>query len=205
MKKWIVPLLSALAAALTSIIVFKDLPEHMVMHFNSAGSPDNWIAKPFGAFMLPLLTLLIPLTIFLSVKLEKNDGKRRRVEALNGPIAAMLSVMLLAIHCFTIAINLGYEIHVGSFVTVLVGILFIMLGNLAPRMPQGTMQWPKLPDDKQRKASRFQGRIMLASGFVFLLFALLPVNWIMPAFFLLISACVAIMIGSFLYYARSRA
>lgn len=205
MKKWITPLLSAFTATIISIIVFKDLPDQMAMHFSSGGVADNWISKPFGAFLMPLLALLIPWTIFLSIKLEKNDNKRRRAEAINTPIAAMLSIMLFAVHSFIIAFNLGYKIHVGSFVTILVGILFILIGNLAPRIPQGTMQWPKLSDDNHRKASRFQGRAMMVSGFAFLLLAFLPMNWIMPAFFLLITACVAVIIGSFLYYSRSSA
>jgi len=205
MKKWIAPLLATLAAVLTSIFFYKELPAQMAIHFNSAGSADNWIDKPYGAFLLPLLILLIPCIIFLSAKLEKNDNKRRRAEAVNASVAGLISIMLLAVHAFSIAHNLGHEIHVASFVSVLVGILFVLLGNLVPRMTQGSMQWPKLPEDIQRKASRFQGRFMMVIGFAFLLINLLPMDWMMPVFFLLIATFILAMFGSLMYYARSRA
>ncbi|MBW7475567.1 DUF1648 domain-containing protein [Paenibacillus oenotherae] len=204
MKKWITPLLSAFAAAIISLVVYNELPSKMVMHFNQMASPDNLIAKPLGAFLMPALALLIPASVFLASKLERDENKRRRAEAVNAPVAAMLSIMLLAVHTFLILYNLGYEIRVGLFVTVLVGILFILMGNLVPRIPQGIFQWPKLPEDIHRKASRFQGRLMMASGVIFLFAALLPNAWIMPAFILFISAFVITMFSGMMYFARTR-
>lgn len=202
-KNWIIPLLSAIVAIVISTVAFNDLPDRMAIHFNQLGSPDNWISKPFAAFILPALTLFIPFLLLLSIKLEQDDNKRRRVKATIVPITAILSIMLLTIHIFIIAYNLGYELKTGMFATILVGILFMSLGNLIPRMPQGSLQWPKLTSDKQRKVSRYQGRIMMIFGILFLLLALLPASWIMSVFLALIFIFVILTISSTFFFTRN--
>ena len=47
----------ALAALLFSAAVFDRLPEQIPTHFNIRGEPDDWTARPWAAFMMPLLSL----------------------------------------------------------------------------------------------------------------------------------------------------
>jgi len=201
-KSMIFPLLTAVIGTIISLIVFNELPSQIAIHFSRVGTPDNWLAKPLGAFMLPVLSLVIPLFTILSVKLEKDDNKKRRAEAQLVPTVAIISALLLSVHMYILLYNLGYTLEIGFFATILVGLLFISLGNLVPRMPQGTFKWPKLPEDKHRKISRFQGRLMLVFGFVFLLLALLPNSWILPTFFPILVTFIATTFISAFYYAR---
>jgi uncharacterized membrane protein len=122
------------------------------------------------------------------VKFEKDENKRRRTEAVIGSITAIVSVLLLAVHVFIIAYNLGYEYGVATFATIMTGALFIMLGNLVPRLPQGSMKWPVLPGPVFQKLSRFHGQLMVILGCIFLLVAVLPSNSILPLFFLLLAS-----------------
>ncbi|ALS25502.1 hypothetical protein IJ21_00470 [Paenibacillus sp. 32O-W] len=204
MRKWTFPLLSAVAATVVSLTVYADLPERMALHFSGSGSPDNWGGKPFGAFALPVLILLLSALIIFSVKLEKDENKRRRTEASIGAIAAVVSAVLLAVHLFIVAYNLGYDLSAAHFAAVIVGILFILMGNMAPRLTQGPLQWPKLPKHIMRKAFRFQGRVMLVLGFAFILLAWLPQSYILPAFFGLIVLFILITGGSIMFFARAR-
>lgn len=205
MNKWIVPALSAVAGAAASLMLYDRLPAEMAVHFGSGGSPDNWIGKPWGAFLLPALALLIPCITYLAARLERDENKRRRAEAVNRSIMAFVSLLLLAVHVFTLVYNLGYEVSAGAFATVAVGLMFLLVGNIVPRVPQGSMQWPKLPEAAQRKAARFQGRLMMTAGAAFLLLVLLPKGWIFPAFFTVLGLFVAALIGSMTVYTRGRA
>jgi len=110
---------------------------------------------------------------------------------------------LLVVHLFIIAYNLGHAFGVSTFASIITGILFILVGNIIPRLPQGSMQWPKLPEADIRKVSRFQGRFMMIIGFAFVLLSLLPDEYIVPAFFLLLTIFILVLIGGTIRYTRS--
>ena len=204
MNKWSIPVLSALVAVAASIWFYSDLPESIVVHFGTNDQPDRWMSKPFGAFLLPVLILVIPLFVNLSYKLERNENKRRRAEASLGTMMAIISFILLAVHCFILTYNLGYEFSVFTSAAVIVGFVFIVIGNMLPKLPQSTLKWPKLSDDARRRSSRFQGRFMIGAGFVFLLLLLLPEAARHPAFFLVLSVSIVTIIGTTFYYAKQR-
>lgn len=203
MKKWIIPVLFAAAGAIASLWNYDSLPESMVVHFGMDESPDRWMSRPFGAFLLPLLILAIPFLLTLSRKLEKNENKRARAEASIGSVMTIVSFMLLSVHAILLAYNLGYEVGITRFGTAIVGIVFLLLGNLLPRLPH-TKQWPKLTDDAQRKASRLQGRFMAGMGFVFILLALLPDKSLLPGFFIALVVFILVSIGITLRYMKQR-
>jgi uncharacterized membrane protein len=203
MKKWMTPIITSLTGSLVSLIVYTRLPESMAVHFGPSGSPDNWVNKPIGAFLLPALILLVTALVMFTIRFEKDENKRRRIQASIGSITAIISGLLLAVHLLIITYNLGYELSIAKFATIIIGILFIMLGNLVPRLTQGSMQWPKLPQAMERKAARFLGKFMFILGFGFLLISLLPSPYIFPAFFVLLSIFVITVAGSMLSYTRS--
>lgn len=203
MKKWIIPVLFAVAAAIASFWNYDSLPESMVVHFGTDESPDRWMSRPFGAFLLPILILAIPFLLSLSIRMERNENKRVRAEASIGSVMAIVSFVLISVHVNLLAYNLGYKIGVASFATVIVGIMFVLLGNLLPKLP-GTKQWPKLTDDAQRKASRLQGRFMVGMGFVFILMALLPGKFLLPGFFLALAVFILVTIGVTLRHMKQR-
>lgn len=205
MKKWILPILFTAMGLIISLIVFKDLPDNIAIHFNSAGAADNWINKSIGAFLLPLLSIAIPLLITSSAKLEKDENKRRKIKATESSIFAVISTLLFTVYCFTIAFNLGYELKVSMFATVISGLLFIFVGNIIPRMPQGSLKWPKIPEEKQRKAASFQGRLMIMFGFVIVLLTFLPVNLIATTFLIVLATMIITLLASTFYFANQRA
>ncbi|MNP18769.1 Immunity protein SdpI [compost metagenome] len=204
MKKMIIPCLFTLVAVAISLFFYGDLPERMVIHFGSNLKPDNWVSTGVGAFLLPALILFVGAITIISMRFEKNIQRRQRNEASLNAIVTILSTTLFAVHCFTIAYNLGYKLSVAVFVTLIVGIVFVLMGNLMPRLRQSSRQYPKLPEHVQNKALRFQGRSMLIIGFIFLLLSLLPNSYIFPAFFIGLSLFLVTIISSVIYYSRLR-
>jgi uncharacterized membrane protein len=202
MRKWIFPTLSAIAAVVVSIVTYERLPAEMAVHFGSSETPNDWMIKPMGAFLLPALIVFVSLMVWLGIKFEKDENKRRRIEATIGSVMAVVSATLLAVHIFIIAYNIGYELVAATVATIIVGIEFILIGNLLPRLPQGSKQWPKMSESVRRKVSRFQGRTMIILGFAFLLLSLLPSGFIFPIFFLLLTTFIVTLIGSTIHYTR---
>jgi uncharacterized membrane protein len=200
MKKWIIPALSTLVAFIISIATYDRLPEQMAIHFGPSETPDNWMGKSTASFLLPLFIVLVSFLVWLGVKLEKDENKRSRAEATIGTLMAIISASMLALHIFIIAYNLGYEFGAYNVTSIIVGIIFIFVGNILPRLPQGSMQWPKLSEPVRRKVSRFQGRTMMIVGIIFLLLLLLPHSVTIPLFFSLMILTVLSLIVSTIYY-----
>lgn len=202
MKKWFFPAAIALAAAIVSIVTYANLPETMIVHFNSKDQPNNWMGKEIGAFLMPVLIIFVSSVTIIANKFEKDENKRRRVEASLGSILSIVAITFFIVHAFIIAYNLGYEISAAMIATLTVGIVFLFMGNIVPRLPQGSFQYPKLPDEIQRKASRFQGRFMIVMGIGFLLLSMLPGESIFPVFFGLFTLFIIVTIGSLIHYSR---
>lgn len=194
MNKWLLPLAATLAAVLISIFTYDSLPAEMAIHFDSSDNPDNWVSKPIGAFLSPVLILFISWTVIFSMRFEKDESKRARAEAALPTVAGAVALMLLAAHGSIIAFNLGYDISASTVASFIVGGVFIVLGNLLPRLPQGTFQWPKLPEVKHRQIARFQGKLMFFSGFIFILVAFLPKAYSLPVFITVLACFVVITI-----------
>ncbi len=202
MKHWILPIGAACLAALASLAVYAQLPAEMAIHFGIDQAPDNWASRPVGAFLLPVLIIAVAALISLSAKFEKNESKRLRSQAAIGSVITVMSAALLTVHLFVLAYNLGYSLSVSTFASILVGVIFISLGNVMPKLPQRAMQWPKLPEDKHRKLARFQGRFMVIMGIVFLFIAFLPGTIILPIFLILLVLFIFIVLGISIRYGR---
>jgi uncharacterized membrane protein len=203
MKKWLLPLASTLAAVLISVFTYNSLPAEMAVHFDSADNPDNWVSRPIGAFLSPVLILFISWTVIFSIRFEKDENKRARTEAALPTVAGAVSLLLLAVHGSIIAFNLGYDIRASTIASFIVGGVFIVLGNLLPRLPQGSFQWPKLSDHKHRQIARFQGKLMVFSGLIFILLAFLPSAYSLPAFIAVLACFIAVTIVKFIAAVRN--
>lgn len=194
MNKWLIPLASTLAAVLISVFTYNSLPAEIAVHFDSADNPDNWVSKPVGAFLSPAFILVMSWIVMFSTRFEKDENKRARAEAALPTVAGTVSLMLLAAHGSIIAFNLGYDIRSSAVASFIVGAVFIVLGNLLPRLPQGRYQWPKLPDHKQRQFARFQGKLMFFSGVIFIVLAFLPGSYSTPVFLAVLACFIAVTI-----------
>lgn len=203
LQKWMVGL-AVLIAVVVSAFVYADLPEMMAIHFNTAQAPDNFVAKWAGAFLMPVIMIAVVYITRLAIQLERDESKRLRAQAASGTIDAIISVLLLAVHLFTLAFNLGYDISVSIFATLAVGFVFLLIGNQLPRLPQGTWQWPKLTKEDARKYKLFMGRLMMIMGLIFLLLALLPVEYIVPGFFICLILFIVLTFGRMFSSIRAR-
>ncbi len=205
MRKWLLPAMIIACAVLVSIVVYADLPQQMVIHFNSQNEADNWLSRPLGAFLLPTIAVFICLIITLAMKLERDVQKRQRNEASLGTLLSAISFTLLLVHLFIIAHNLGYALSAAVAACLLSGFIFIALGNTLPRLTQSSFNRPMLSPTAERRFSRLIGRLMIATGILFLLVALLPQSLIFPIFFVLLATFIILMLSILFRYSRMHA
>ena len=58
-----------LAPILLGVLLYDRLPDMIPIHFDFAGDPDNWGAKPFGVFGMPALRCLLYIICNVSTRI----------------------------------------------------------------------------------------------------------------------------------------
>lgn len=177
-RKFLGPVLVG-AMALFSLAVYAQLPERIPVHWSLSGEVDGWTGKWPGAFMAPGLALGIWLLLQV---LPKLDPRRRNYERFQETYWVLVNVIIGFIglvHVLSLGTALGWPIGVPRVILVLVGMLFVALGNYLPRLrPNWWMgirtPWTLENDRVWRDTHRLGGKTFVAAGLVMMISAFLP-------------------------------
>ncbi|MDD3577517.1 MAG: SdpI family protein [Candidatus Cloacimonetes bacterium] len=145
------------------------------MHWNAEGEIDNFYSKTgaavFGIGMSLGLFLLIYLMPWYSPKYRNHEQRFERI--LPGlSFILVLFFSLISIYSFMIA--LYQRIIPINFIFVLLGLLFIFLGNLLPKVPRNFFigirtPWTLADEDNWFKTHRLGAYMFVISGVLLIL------------------------------------
>lgn len=206
-NKWklLVTTLVALVPVLVGIMLWDRLPDTVAIHFGAGNEPNGWSPKWFAVFGLPgMLAVLHVFSLFV-VSLDpkqKNIGKKPM-----GVLFWTIPTVSLVACTLTHAVALGVNVNIGFIVTLLVGMVFIVLGNQLPRAKQNYSFGIKLPwtlDDEQNwsRTNRVAGWCMVFSGIVIVATSFWGSVWVL--FGMIVFAVVVPMVCSLVEYRRGR-
>lgn len=176
LRRWY-PALLVLVGVLVSVAVYARLPETMAVHWNAQGNPDGWMPRPFGAFFAPALMLVLWGVLRGVRHLDPRQESYARFDGAYETIVAAVLVLVLATHDITIAAALGYRVPIGRLVPSLVGALFVVVGNVMPRLRPNwwfgvRTPWTLSNDRVWARTHRLAGFSMAAAGVVTIVAAL---------------------------------
>lgn len=160
---------------IAGLIIVKDLPDQVPVHWNFAGEPDNWMDKDIGTFLLPLVTLGM---VILFPILQKIDPKRKNYEKFKGPWE-VIQVSIVGMFAYFYAVSMYMTLYpqqsntMGQFMIFGIGLLFVILGNLMGKVRHNYFVGLKTPwtlADPQvwQKSHRFTGWIFVFAGLAFI-------------------------------------
>lgn len=164
----IITTLITLLPILFGLIVWNRLPEQIATHWGADGQANGYSGKAFAVFGMPCILAAFQLLVsFITL----NDPKRRNIH--KKPLALVLwilPVMSIIGNGITYAIALGMEIDVGVVVSILVGILFIALGNYMPKLQQNytvgiRVPWTLNSTENWNRTHRLGGKMFILGGF----------------------------------------
>lgn len=175
-KEWYV-LVILLLPFIASAILWNDLPDQVPVHFNIHGEADDYGPKWMNAIMLPVIGIAV---YFLLIFLPAIDPKKR-IESTQKPIAAIriiTSVFFVSIYGIVMAITLGYQIDMGNYIFIVVGLLFMVLGNymnsVKPNYFIGIRTpWTLENPEVWKKTHRLGSKLWIIGGLLFILVPLL--------------------------------
>lgn len=184
-------LLSSLVVLLPMVIglfIWNELPQKIATHFSFNGQPNCYSSKKFTVFVLPLIILVIHLFCAFGVNADpKSNNINKKMYSIVLWICPMISLFVCScIYGYT----LGFIKNVSFIAGLLLGTLYIVLGNYLPTVkPNYTVgirvPWTLNNRDNWYHTHRFGGKCMVLGGI--LLIALLP---FMNIFILLVLALI---------------
>ncbi len=132
MARWLPVALIVLALG-ASMLLYGQLSEPMPTHWNLRGEVDGWSSRPIGAFLMPLMALGIYLLLRV---LPRIDPRRKNYARFTGAYETMILAVVatvVAIHGAVLAAALGMPVAMERLLPLIVGVLFIVIGNVLPR------------------------------------------------------------------------
>ena len=163
------------------MVLWDRLPAEIATHFGADNLPNGYSSKAFAVFGLPFVMLAIHLLCILATN---SDPKKQNISDKAVSIVLwIMPVLSLVLMIMTYAYALGSEIRIGFIVTMLLGILFILLGNYMPKTRQNftfglRIPWTLNDEENWTKTHRFAGRLTVICGAVMCATAIFENPWI---------------------------
>jgi uncharacterized membrane protein len=132
MHRILQPLL-VLAAAAVSLIAWPRIPERAPVHWNLAGEVDRYGGRAEVLLLLPAMMVFLWLLLRF---LPRIDPRRQNFAKMEGTYELVITLtlgLLFAVHGALIAVALGHQVPIDRLVPAMVGVMFLVLGNVLPR------------------------------------------------------------------------
>jgi uncharacterized membrane protein len=196
-RKWYPAVLTALAFVI-SIIAYGHLPDPMPTHWNIHGEVDGYGSRFVGAFLNPLIMVAIA---FMIPVLPKIDPRGRNYEKFGTAYLTMMNAtitLMFVIHIFALSSALGMNVPIQRIIPAAVGLLFVVIGNLLPRVRPNWMvgirnPWTLSSDRVWERTHRVGGYLMMGLGVLLVLIG--PFAPMIATMILIVGGAVAAVIG----------
>jgi len=200
-KTEILPILIVIIAIISSLYFYSYFPEQVPIHWNAAGEVDSYGSRVTGAFLFPgiiigmyLMFLFIP---YIDPKKKRYDQFRKVYHVFKTVLIFFMAVMY-----FIASFNaLGYNIQIELWMPIMVGTLFILLGNYMSKIKPNWFMgirtpWTLSSEEVWNKTHRVGGKVFMLGGAMIALTAFVPVAFRMIIFF---TAIGLIVVGTVVY------
>lgn len=157
---------------LWGLIIWSQLPNQIPIHFNLAGQANNFQSKPLVVFGLPLFLLLVHLfVIFVTARDPKNQTMN---EKMGKVIYWLTPIVSLSVFYLIYSKALGSTTNPSIFVSALLGLIFVMMGNYMPKLKVNhtvgiRLPWTLQSEDNWHKTHRLAGKLWVIGGLILLL------------------------------------
>lgn len=157
---------------LIGVLLWDRLPETIATHFDINNEPDGWSSKPFVVFGMPLLLLALH---WIGVAATLADPKKRNI---SDKIFKLVLWIVPAVAIFVLVMTYGYALNIsmniGQIVNILLGILFVVLGNYMPKCRQNYTVGIKIPwtlhsEENWNRTHRLAGWMFVIGGLLLMI------------------------------------
>ena len=173
-RRTLVSLGIVLLTAVGSLLVYPDLPQELAIHFDSAGEPDDYMAKPLGTALLPVLAVLVTGLFAVIPRLDPLGENFAEFERYYD-LAAVVTVAILGyVQALVLGYNLGYEFGIQQAIAPLLAVVGITFGYVVENAKQNWFvgirtPWTLSSEEVWERTNERSGVLFKIAGLVALL------------------------------------
>lgn len=187
------------------LLLWNQLPDQIPTHWNIDGEVDGWSSRAFAVFGLP--AILMALHWICIIASAADPGSKNYHPKMLQLVLWICPVIGLVLGSLVYATALGYGLKVEVIMPLLVGIMFLIVGNLLPKCRQSYTMGIKLPwtlanEENWNKTHRFSGKVWVTGGVITMATAFVGNFWILLG--ILVVMVAAPTVYSYLYYRKQQ-
>ena len=187
----------ALVALAATWYVWDQLPPRMATHWDAFGHVNGYSSRAFGAFLAPVLIVFLSLVFQVLPALDPRKANYAKFTSTYWVIANAVVLFVGIVHLMVLAYGLGYPVAMTRVLPLGMGVLFIVLGNVLPRVEPNWFvgirtPWTLSSDTVWRKTHRTGGWTFFLAGCALLVEGVIPLGTLWPAMAVTIAAAALI-------------
>ena len=169
-RYWLAMTLVA-AAFGTSVALYPRLPAIIPTHWNAAGAINGWMPKSRGAFVAPVVSLVIVvcLILFEPIQIEE-DGDDLKVRYYPTIVAGVAGLNFF-VNLWVLMAGMGWHRALPAHLAIAVGLLLVVLGNTLGKVRQNGVvgirtPWTLADEEVWARTNRVGGWLIVLAGLV---------------------------------------
>ncbi len=201
----IVTTVLCLLPIIAGLILYDKLPNRVATHFDANGEANGYSSRAVAVFGLP--AFMAAVNLFVHFALRTDPKKQNMSGALRTLSVWMAPVLSIFISAAVLTMAMGSKVNLVSFLPLLLGVVFIVIGNYLPKTKQAytmgiRLPWTLASEENWNRTHRLAGFVWVIGGALIVLLTLLRVTIIWPL--IAITAVLALVptVYSFILYRR---
>ena len=192
-----------LAPIVVGLILWDKLPAEMATHFDANGVADGWSPKELAVFGLPLFLLVVH---WFCMAFTSVDPKRQNFsDKVIVLVMWLCPVVSIVGNGATYLYAMDNSVNTTPIAMLLLGCVFIVVGNYMPKMKQSytigiKVPWALNSEENWNRTHRFAGYMYMLAGVVTIIGGFIQQFWLVPL--ALVIAALIPMAYSFILYKK---
>ena len=184
LKVLIITSLVILLPILAGLILWNQIPEQLPIHWNAAGEIDGWSSKPFAVFGMPLILLAFQWVCVCAT--QADPKKQNHSEKILHLVFWIIPIINIALSVFIYCAALGKQVRVEVLMPILMGLLFVVIGNYLPKCKQNYTVGIKIPwtlnsEENWNRTHRLAGWVWTIGGLIIMASGFFAGFWLLMA------------------------
>lgn len=178
-KEFIISTIICVLPLIFGLLVYKKLPQEIPTKWYSDGTVGQYMPKEFTVFGMPLFFILMNALVHFAMN---TDPKRQNIGSMMRTLGKWIIPVLSVVTVPMVLLwGMGYQIPISRILPILLGILFVVIGNYFPKTRRSYTTGIKTPwtlnsDENWRRTHHVAAFLWIAAGIAMIAMAFLPQN-----------------------------
>ncbi|MCX7642520.1 MAG: DUF1648 domain-containing protein [Armatimonadetes bacterium] len=190
------------------------LPEKVPTHFNAQWQPDGWMSREMTVWFMPAMLAVLWGVLTLCFWLAATEKGQLRLETsdlkLLLGIRTLMSAFMVAVHSSILAVGLGWLSNPRPVMFPAIGVLFIYIGNILPKLKRNWVAGVRLPwtlvnEIAWRTVNKTAGYGFMVIGALFLITPFLPPWFDLALLGLIFALLLVVIVQAYIVYRQANA